>query len=101
MLIHVGYFDPICRIHRQHAQPEMPESSALAGIFHPLTKPDGIQCREVEQTGAQVGTRKAAKTRVRCESARRLLAAGATKHLIPSLNSHSDAVSYVVSRIWC
>jgi hypothetical protein len=39
LLIRDGYFDLLLRIHRQRAQPEIPESSALVGIFRPITKP--------------------------------------------------------------
>jgi hypothetical protein len=38
------YFDSLCCTHHQRAQPEMTGSSALVGIFRPITKPDGIQC---------------------------------------------------------
>ncbi len=68
MLIHCGRFDPIRRIHRQRAEPETPGSSDLAGMFRLIAKPDGIQCREMDQTVTWIDIRKAVKSYARHES---------------------------------
>jgi hypothetical protein len=68
MLIRDGYFDTLCRVYHQRAQPEMPGSSPPMESFRPIAKPDGIQFRKADQAGAQVDTRKAAKAHARCVS---------------------------------